>query len=427
MQRGIAGGTVVTCDEQGRVFPDGLVVWQGERILYVGPRAGYPASGNEEWLDAPGHLVLPGLINLHTHTTMTALRGLVDDVPAPAWLPRAVELESRLAPEDRYWSALAGACELLRFGVTFTADRGAGMSRCAQALCDSGIRAVVAHTLTDRGGESGWRESEAVLGRWGVDPQRRIFAGLGPHATDTCGDRLLVRVRDRAEELGALMFIHVAQSRDEVAAVKRRGERGCVHLLHRLGLLGPKLIAAHCTYLEAGEAALLASTGTRIAHCPVANAKLEGVVAGGWQLWQAGVALGLGTDSAASNNAMDPWFDLKFAALVHKTATANPEALPARTAVHWVTRGAAACLGMADEVGSLRPGARADVITLRTDVPHAVPLPDPWAHLAYSAAGSDVDTVVVDGRPVVRRGTFLHIDRERIAHELGRIRAALTA
>jgi 5-methylthioadenosine/S-adenosylhomocysteine deaminase len=371
--------------------------------------------------------VLPGLVNLHTHTTMTALRGLIDDVPAPAWLPRAQELESRLSLEDRYWSSLAGACELLRAGVTCVADRGAGMSRCAQALWDSGIRAVVAHTLSDAGGESGWRESEAVLDEWGVTGARRIFAGLGPHATDTCGDRLLARVRDRAGELGALTFIHVAQSRDEVAAAKKRGDAGCVHLLHRLGLLAPTLVAAHCTYLEPGEVELLASTGTRVAHCPVANAKLEGAVAGGWRFWRDGIAVGLGTDSAASNNAMDPWFDLKFAALFHKTAAANPEALPARTAVEWFTRTAAACLGMADQIGSLRPGARADIIALRTDVPHAVPLPDPWSHLAYSAAGSDVDLVVVDGSPVMRSGSFQHIDHERIIHELGRIRAKLLA
>jgi 5-methylthioadenosine/S-adenosylhomocysteine deaminase len=425
LQRAITGGTVVTCDDQGRVFPDGVVAWRDARLVYVGPRAGYAPTGDEEWLDAPGHLVLPGLVNLHTHTTMTALRGLIDDVPAPAWLPRAQELESRLSLEDRYWSSLAGACELLRAGVTCVADRGAGMSRCAQALWDSGIRAVVAHTVTDEGGESSWRESEAVLDQWGVTGTRRIFAGLGPHATDTCGDRLLARVRDRARELGALTFIHVAQSRDEVAAAKKRGDAGCVHLLHRLGLLAPTLVAAHCTYLEPGEVELLASTGTRVAHCPVANAKLEGAVASGWRFWRDGIAVGLGTDSAASNNAMDPWFDLKFAALFHKTAAANPEALPARTAVEWFTRTAAACLGMADQIGSLRPGARADIITLRTDVPRAVPLPDPWSHLAYSAAGGDVEMVVVDGRPVMRGGSFPHIDRERVIRELGRIRAKL--
>jgi 5-methylthioadenosine/S-adenosylhomocysteine deaminase len=418
---------VITCNEQDEIFADGIVAWEEEKIIYVGPRAEYVPKGGEEWLDARGQYVLPGLVNLHTHTPMTALRGLADDLPAHVWLPRVVELEGRLSPEEHYWSALAGACELLRRGVTFVADRGSDMTKCSQALWESGIRAVVAQTLTDRGGERSWLESETVIERWGVSPEHRIFAGLGPHATDSCSDELLVRVRSRMEELGALTFIHVAQSRDEVAVVKRGGDAGCVHRLHRLGLLGPQVIAAHCIYLQPGEAELLATTGTRLAHCPVSNAKIEGAVPGGWQLWQAGVKLGLGTDCVASNNAMDPWFDLKFAALFHKVAAANPEALPARTALSWVTRAASDCMGMSEQIGSLRIGARADMITLRTDVPNAIPLPDPWSHLVYSTNGSDVDTVVVDGRLILRRGSFLSLDTERIAHELGRIRKRLTA
>jgi 5-methylthioadenosine/S-adenosylhomocysteine deaminase len=404
-----------------------VVAWQDDRIVYVGPRAGYSPSGDEEVLDARDRYVLPGLVNLHTHTPMTALRGLADDLPAEAWLPHAVGIESRLSSEDRYWSSLAGAGELLRRGVTFIADRGSGMLKSSQALWESGIRAVVAQTLTDEGADSSWNESEEVLARWGVSPEKRIFAGLGPHATDTCGDRVLTKVRDRMEELGALAFIHVAQSRGELKAALRRGDKGCVHLLGRLGLLGPEVVAAHCIYLEPKEMDLLATSATRVAHCPVSNAKVEGVVARGWQFWQAGVLLGLGTDCAACNNAMDPWFDLKFAALFHKTAAADPTALPARVALSWVTRAAAACVSMGDQIGSLRPGARADIITLRGDVPNAVPAPDPYSHLVYSVSGGDVETVVVDGRWLVRHGEFVNLDADRIRHELGRIRAKLVA
>jgi len=427
VRRAISGGTVVTCDEQDRIHDDGLVVWQGGRIIYVGRRDGYTRLPDEQWLDASGHYVLPGLINLHTHTVMTALRGLIDDVPASAWLPRALALESRMSRQDRYWSSLAGAWELLRRGVTFIADRGSGMGKASQALWDSGIRAVVTQTLTDQAGDRAWSESEDVLDRWGTSQTSRIFAGLGPHATDTCGDALLARVRARMEQLGALTFIHVAQSRDEVAAARRRGDDGCVHLLHRLGLLGPRVVAAHCTYLEPGELELLGRTRTVIAHCPVSNAKIEGAVAPGWQLWKAGAQVALGTDCVASNNTMDPWFDLKFAALHHKVASGDPQALPCRTALSWVTHGAARSLGLDGDIGALSVGARADIVTLRSDVPNAVPAPDPCSHLVYSASGGDVDTVVIDGQPVFEHGAPPHLDTERIRHELSRIRATLVA
>jgi 5-methylthioadenosine/S-adenosylhomocysteine deaminase len=426
LRRVIAGGTVITCDDQSQVFADGLVAWQDNRILYVGPRAGYSHADDEEKLDARGGYILPGLVNLHTHTTMTALRGLVDDLPAEAWLPQALKIESHLTPDDRYWSSLAGATELLRRGVTFIADRGSGMLRSSQALWESGIRAVVAQTLTDEGATSGWNDSEELLARWGAKPQGRIFAGLGPHATDTCSDMLLTKVRDRMEELGALVFIHMAQSRPEVKAAIRRGDKGCAHLLHRLGLLRPELVAAHCIYLEPEETDLLATTATRVAHCPVSNAKVEGVVARCWQLWRAGVVLGLGTDCAACNNAMDLWFDLKFATLFHKTEAIDPTALPARVALSWVTSAAAACVNMSDQIGSLRLGARADIIILRGDVPNAMPAPDPYSHLVYSVSGGDVETVVVDGRLLLSRGSFLNLDTERISHEMARIRAKLT-
>ena len=425
MCNGLVGGTVVTCDDHDQVVSDGLVVWEGGRITYVGPRATFALTGGEDWLNVRGQYVLPGIVNLHTHTPMTALRGLVDDLPASAWLPRVVQLESPLTPEDRYWSSLCGAWELLRRGVTCIADRGSGMVASSHALWESGIRAAVAQTVTDRGGEADWQASETVIAQWGVDPARRIFAGLGPHATDTCGDALLLRVRARMEHLGALTFIHVAQSRDEVSAARRRGDAGCVHLLHRLDLLGARTIAAHCLYLQPGEIELLSATRTPVAHCPVSNAKVEGSAAAAWDLWEAGVPLGLGTDCAACNNSMDPWFELKFAALLHKVVTKTPEALPARTAWRWVTRAAAACLSMPEEVGVLRAGARADIITLRSDVPNAVPPPDPWSHFVYSASGGDVDTAVVDGRLLLQRGSPLHLDAERICYEINRIRGKL--
>lgn len=429
MSGALVGGTV--WDGSG-LIRDGVVSWSGGTIDYVGPAASFEGRPDTSW-DVSGCLVMPGLVNLHTHTPMTALRGLAEDLERGRWLPRVVALEAELTPEQHYWSALAGAWEMIRNGVTFVADRGSDMARCGTALWDSGIRAVAAQTLLDDGFEARWRESEELLETWGTSPRSRVFAGLGPHATDSCGDACWERVRDRAEETGALVFAHLAQSQEEVAAVRKRGERGCVHYLERMGVLGPRLVAAHATFLEEDETPLLIDSGACVAHCPTSNAKIEGVAFPAWRLSQAGLRLGLGTDCVASHNVMDPFFEAKAAALLQKVLEHDPSVVPAGTAARWLTAGPASCLGVGDRAGRLAAGAFADIVAIRLDAnggPGRLPAgaAEPaLTHLVYAASRNDVDTVVVDGRLRVRGGAPQGLDEERVAYELASIRSKLGA
>jgi len=404
---------VLTLDAAATVYAPGAVTIEGVEIRAVGPP---PERPDGKIVDLRGSIVLPGLVNTHTHSPMWVFRGLTEDVSRGEWLTgRLLPLERRLGPDDLRRAAMAGCLELLQNGVTTIADRYGHMDAVARAVDDSGLRAVVGHSLFDRTADADLAMSERLIERFGIDPARsRVWAGLAPHATDTCGPDLLRRVRGLAERSGARVFIHVAQSEEEVAAMVARGAAGCASYLDGLGLLGPDVVAAHATYLSDAEAELVGSRGTAVAHCPSSNAKLEGRVAPIARMRRAGAIVGLGTDAACCNNGMDMFEEMKVAALLNKVAADDPAAFPAIDVLRMATSEAARALGIDHLVGSLEPGKRADIIAVRTRSPRLQPWHDPVANLVYAARGSDVTTVFVEGRQLVRKGRPVFLDPERI-------------
>jgi 5-methylthioadenosine/S-adenosylhomocysteine deaminase len=404
---------VLTLDAAATIHSPGAVTIEGAEIRTVGPPPARPAG---EVVDLRGSVLLPGLVNTHTHTPMWVFRGLIEDVPRGQWLSgRMPPLERRLAPDDLRAGALAGCLELLQNGVTTIADRYGHMDVVAPAVEASGLRAVVGHSLYDHAADAGLALAEWLLERYGTDPARsRVWAGLAPHATDTCGPDLLRRVRRLADRTGARVFIHVAQSEQEVAAVCARGAAGCASYLDDLGLLAPDVVAAHVTYLSDEEADLLGSRRTAVAHCPSSNAKLEGRVAPIARMRRAGATVGLGTDAACCNNGMDLFEEMKVAGLLNKVAADDPAALPVLDILRAATSEAARALGIDHLVGSLEPGKRADVIAVRTRNPRLRPWHDPVAGLVYTARGGDVTAVFIDGRPLVRDGRPVQLDADRI-------------
>lgn len=430
MRRVLAGGRVLTCDAARQVFDPGVVAFHGRDLAYVGRADGFAPGPEDATLDVTGHVVLPGLVNTHTHTAMTVFRGVADDVALGEWLPRIWESEAAaaLTPDELRWAALLGCAELLRNGVTTTADRYANMDVQAEQIAASGIRAVITSTLMDVGRPPAKEAALALLDRWGTDPERRVFAALGPHATDTCSPELLAWIRDTAGRRKARMFIHLAQSREEVAVARRRGFGGAVHYLQACDLLGPELVAAHCIYLEDEEVTLLAASGTRVAHCPVSNAKIEARVAPIDMLLARGAVVGLGTDAACCNNSMDLFQEMKFACILNKVRTGDPSFFPAERALQMATLDGAHVLGLERLVGSLEVGKRADVITVGLAGPHLTPSYATAQVLVYAATGSDVRHVFVDGEWLVRDGALVGLDlaetTERVARAGARVGAA---
>ena len=405
------GGLVLPLDGSGDWYDPGVVSLAGDKITYCGPAAEAPAPApGAAVFDCGDRLVMPGLINTHTHSGMTFFRNLLEDLTSAEWFRYEMQAEQYMTREDIYWAALLGAYEMLRQGVTTIADRFSHMDVIVEALAHAGIRAVVAPSLVDRDAEMRKQQTLDLLEEYGVNGEGLIQVGLGPVGPDTCSTELLQWTRQQADRTGALIFIHLAQSRQELAEIQRRGYEGAARYLDAIGLLGPDVVAAHCMYLDEEEVALLGRRRLRVAHCPASNAKIEGHVAPILALGDAGAPIGLGTDCAASNNGMDMLAEMKTAGLLHKVAACDPQVMPVGQLLHLATGAAAELLNLGGRVGALQPGLQADVITLQRQAPHLQPWHDPHAGLVYAARGSDVREVWVAGQLRVREGELLADD-----------------
>lgn len=429
MRRVIRGGTIVTLDAADRVFEHGVIAFDDNRISYVGSAEEYAPTPDEEVLLAEDQLLMPGLVNTHTHSCMALFRSAADDVPLGEWLPNYLyPMERQATPDELRSAAILGCYEMLRNGITTIADRFSHMSYQAEGIAATGVRAVLGATLTDARREEQQADALALMERWGTSVESRVRAALAPHATETCGPDLLRWTREAAREHDAQIYMHLAQTQAEVQDVARQhGIQGSARYLEQHDFLGPDLIAAHCIYLQDGEAEILGRTGTRVAHCAVSNVKIEARMAPIRALLQAGVVMGLGTDCAASNNGMDLFSEMRFAGLLNKQAAGDPTFLPAAQLLRMATTEAARVLGMDHLIGSLEVGKRADVISLDRDSLHLAPWNDLYGTLVYAARGADVRHVWVDGRAIVLERRLLGVDPAALARELTVIGARLRA
>lgn len=411
----LRGGIVVPIDGQHKWFDPGIVSFENERITYVGPALGAPPPANGAVVhDCANRVIMPGLVNAHTHTGMNYFRNLLEDLPSVDWFAHELVAEQFLTREDVYGAALLGAYEMLRQGVTTIADRFGNMDVIVTALEHAGIRATIAPSLVDRDAETRQRVALDLLERYGARGDGLIRVGLGPVGPDTCSDELLKWSRTQADRFGALIFIHLAQSRQELARIAQRRYNGSARYLEALGVLGDDVVAAHCIYLDDEEIELLGQRGVRVAHCPTSNAKIEARTAPIIALERAGVQVGLATDSVASNNGMDMFDEMKSAGLLNKVAAGDPTAMPVEHLLFLATQGAANCLDLGDQVGSLQVGKRADVITVQRNSLALQPWHDPRAGLAYAARGLDVQDVWVDGQPRVADGKLIADDVDAV-------------
>ncbi|WUL78817.1 amidohydrolase [Streptomyces sp. NBC_00343] len=421
----VHGGDVLTVDESGTVVRDGAVAVHEGEILAVGPAEELTTRFTAtESIDASGCLVLPGLINTHTHLAMTLLRGRADDVTLQGFLERVLTWEAELLTQKNVAAAVRLAvAESVRAGVTSALDMYWFHEAAEQAARETGWRLHTGPTFMDVP-----EPPDGIAYEDRLDWARRDLAARGParpglrpmlfaHSTYTLAPDQLVEIADLAREFGALLHIHAAENPTEVATVEVKYGKRPVELLDSLGLLGPDLLLAHAVDLTGPEIAALARTGTSVAHCPVSNLKLGCGIAPVPRLLSAGVTVGLGTDGAVSSNTLDVLGAVRQAALVHK-AGGDPTAVGAEQAVRMATIEGARALGLGDHLGSLEAGKRADLVVLDLRAPHLRPLHDPWSTLAYAAHSADVRDTVVDGRVLMRNRTLGTLDEEAVLAEL---------
>jgi 5-methylthioadenosine/S-adenosylhomocysteine deaminase len=405
-------------DAAPAVLSPGAVAIRGDEIIAVGApgelQARYAAARE---LHYPRGLIMPGLINAHTHAAMALYRGLADDLPLEEWLNNYIfPAESRLTREFVYWGTKLAVAEMLLSGATTFCDMYLFADAVAQAAADTGIRAVVGEVLYDFPSPNygppaaGLKFSEELCRAWQGHP--RVSVAIQPHAVYTCAPELLQQCGELADSYDTRLIIHLAETRREVEDCQTRYGATPVGHMHRLGLLGPRLLADHAVVLSEADMELLAASGAGVAHCPESNMKLASGIAPVVEFRRRGVPVGLGTDGCASNNDLDLFQEMDTAAKLQKVRELNPTVLPAPAAVEMATRGSAAVLGLGGQVGALAPGLKADLVVLDLNQPHLTPLYDPFSHLVYAASGADVQTVVVNGQVLVQDRQLLSFDLE---------------
>jgi 5-methylthioadenosine/S-adenosylhomocysteine deaminase len=410
----LGGGAVLTVNGANELRPAADIRIEGQTIAAIGAADSLARPG-DTLIDCSETLITPGLVNVHTHAATAFYRGMAEDRPREFWSAGyAMPGQERFTVEDHVFSVRAACAEFLLNGVTCIADRLGNMDRIAPAIEESGIRAVVGHSLVDAKAPADWKGASAVLERFGTDPRRRVFAGIAPHALDTCSDELLKECARRADRTGARVFLHVAQNEPEVAAVRRRGHDGALACLVQTGLATPSTVAAHAIYLSDAEFDAWPAYGIAIAHCPASNLKIEARTLPLARL-VGRVPIGLGTDWTASNNGMDLLAEARLAALVGKMRADDPEALPVGQMVRMLTIDGAHALGLDGLIGSIEVGKRADLVVFDANRLEATPAHDPAANLIYSLGPRSVRDVLVDGALLVREGKLTRDDEAALA------------
>ncbi|MBI5521611.1 MAG: amidohydrolase [Desulfarculus sp.] len=414
----IHNGTILTMDEPGAIIEDGALLIHGGRITYCGPRGQMPACPGARLLDARGGLILPGLINGHTHAAMTLMRGLADDLPLEQWLTEHIfPAERNLTPEAVYWGSMLACAEMIRGGTTCFCDMYLFAHDVARAVDQAGLRAVIGEVIYDFDSpsygplENGFAVSQDLVRQYQDHP--RIKGAIMPHALYTCSPSLLERAGQMAQDLDCDLNIHMSETLHETnTIVERHGARPLAHAAS-LGLVNQRLWIDHAVDFNADEIERLAQADCRISLLPESNMKLASGLANLGRMLKCGLKLSLGTDGCASNNDLDMFGEMDSCAKVHKAAVLNPQVPQARTVLELATRRGGQVFGQPG-LGVLRQGALADVIVMDMDQPHLTPLYNPYSHLVYAASGADVLHSVCHGQVLMEDRRLLTMDEDEV-------------
>ncbi|MDN5312066.1 MAG: 5-methylthioadenosine/S-adenosylhomocysteine deaminase [Thermoanaerobacteraceae bacterium] len=414
----IKNATLLSMGDKEEPVENVEVAIEKDKIKYIGevPEDFYA----EKVIDARESLVMPGLIDGHTHIAMSLFRNYADDLPLMEWLKTRIwPLEEKLTAQDVYWGSMLGVAELIRSGVTCFSDMYFFMEETAKAVEEAGIRAVLARGLVGGDNDDGRRfeETRKLYKSWHNGAGGRIKVMVGPHAPYTCSPGYLRKVVGLARELNVGIHIHIAESADEVEESLKNYGKSPVRHIYDLGLFDIPTVAAHCVHLSDEDIEILAENKVSVVNNPTSNLKLASGFAPVEKMIKKGINVALGTDGPSSNNNLNMFEEINLAAIINKSVNHDATSIPAITAIKMATVNGAKALGLEKEIASIEVGKKADLIIIDTQKPHFYPRHNIISAVAYSAQASDVKTVIVDGKIVMEDYEIKTIDTERIMFE----------
>jgi 5-methylthioadenosine/S-adenosylhomocysteine deaminase len=411
--------TLAAADEIYRV---GQIEIENDRITYAGA-VREATETFDRVIDGRGMVAIPGLINCHTHASMSLMRGYGDDIPLMKWLNERIwPVEAGLTGEDVYWGAMLSIAEMLKSGTTTFADMYFFMDEVARAVEESGIRADLSFGMVSFNDD--WKERmdncRRFFSEWNGKAEGRISVSLGPHAPYTCVPDFLEMARDLAGELGVKVHIHLAETQDEVEQIREKYGKTPIEYVNDIGILECKVIGAHCVHLNETDMDIMKEKGVNAVHNAESNMKLASGISPVDKMLKKGINVALGTDSACSNNNLDMISEMRSAALLQKVGNMDAVALPAHRALEMATVNGARALGLEQELGQVREGMKADLVLVDMNKPHLYPQHDLISNLVYAANGGDVAYTIVNGRILIDGGELVTLDREKIFFEVDR-------
>ena len=404
-------------DKINTIFENGWVGIQGDNIAYVGN--GYEEPDAKQIIDVCGGLILPGLINGHTHAAMSLFRGLADDLPLMEWLKNYIfPAESKMDESFVYTGTLLACAEMIMSGTTTFCDMYLFEDEVAKAAKKAGIRCLAGEVLYDFPSpnygpiEKGFKYTEEMILKWKNDPL--ISIAVEPHSLYTCSPDLLKKASEISRKYEVPLIIHMSESKNEPLEAKEKYGKYPFEHLHLLGVTGQNLIADHCVWVNEAEIEIMAENDVKVIHNPESNMKLASGIAPIPDMLKKGITVGLGTDGCASNNNLDLFSEMDSAAKLHKIKTMDPTVMDALTILRMATIEGAKALSLGEKTGSLEKGKKADVIIIDTTKPHLVPMYNTYSQLVYTAKGSDVSHSIINGRIVMSNRKLLTLDVDEI-------------
>ena len=423
----IKGATVITLDADNLIFEGDVFIESGRVRALEASLAG--SWNGVEVIDARGSVLLPGFVQTHVHLCQTVFRGAADDLALIDWLKKRIwPLEAAHTAESVYASARLGIAELIRGGTTcaLTMETVRHTEAVFMAVEETGFRATVGKCMMDKGQdvppqmleqtEASIAESLDLLERWHGQGDNRIRYCFAPRFALSCSREMLERIARLSIERSIIVHTHASENKQEIEAVELETGLRNIEYLNKVGVTGSHVVLAHCVHLDENELEILARTGTHVAHCPSSNLKLGSGFAPVPEMMRRGISVSLGADGAPCNNRLDMFTEMRTAALIQQ-ALHGADTLPALAVLRMATINGARALGLETEIGSIETGKRADLTLVNTDRLHTTPRPDPVSTIVYAAEAGDVETVIIDGRVVLRCGELTTLDEQTVLQE----------